>query len=307
VAVDHLAEEIARRVPALPPEVLFLQGMAARQRKDRQTEERCFRQVWEQGRPGHVFAIAAHLFGNLVARRERDTAERAYRDSVAWNDLPEDQAQVWHSLGNLLARSPARWTEAEAAYRTSLEFLRDPEHQAQVWHSLGNLLARSPARWTEAEAAYRTSLEFLRDPEDQAQVWHSLGNLLARNPARWPDAEAAYRTSLELDPNPQGQAQVYASWADASVKHDRPQEAIRHALDAQRLSSGDLRTLGVVHRVLADAYEQLGDVENAIRALEVLIENNRRLHVTRFDTALRARLANLREGLYAGESDTSAD
>jgi len=105
-AADYVSDEVQRQVKELPPELLFLRGMAARARGDRNGAREYFYLVWKQGRPGDIFAIAAHLFGNLSLDRER--AERALRDSLQWYDDRSHQGQVWHSLGNLLSRQRAR-------------------------------------------------------------------------------------------------------------------------------------------------------------------------------------------------------
>ncbi len=303
-AVDFLAPEIERQLPQLPAEVLFLQGMAARQRGDRVAAERYFRAVWKQGRPGEIFAIAAHLFGNGVARRDPQLAESAFQDSLRWNDNPQGQGQVWHSLGNLLARDRRRRSEAEAAYQQSLDLISDPQGQGQVWHSLGNLLARDRQRRSEAEAAYQQSLDLISDPQGQGQVWHSLGNLLARDRQRWSEAEAAYQQSLDLISDPQGQGQVYASWADGLSKQssDGNEETIVElAQQALELDPRNPRTAGVAYRVMANAYEKVGEFRKAIDALELLIENNRRLDIQRFTQELRDRIEGLRTRM---ENDT---
>ncbi|HEY0511946.1 MAG TPA: hypothetical protein VGH73_08580 [Thermoanaerobaculia bacterium] len=139
-AVDHLASDLERQGHRLPDQVLFLRGMAARSRRDWGRAELYFRMVWEHGQPGEIQAIAAHLFANLT--RDRKAAEQALRDSLAWNSEPFHRAQVWHSLGNLLARERNRSKEAEDAYQKSLELRHDPQHQGQVYASWANALAR---------------------------------------------------------------------------------------------------------------------------------------------------------------------
>jgi tetratricopeptide (TPR) repeat protein len=207
-AADHLGGELQRRLKRVPPELLFLRGMAARSRHDDRSAERYFREVWENGRQGDIFAIAAHLFGTLV--RDRKIAEQALRESIGWWEASHHQAQVWHSLGNLLSQQSERWEEAEEAYRKSLQLPGDPGRR-QVWHSLGNLLSQQSVRWVEAEQAYRKSLQLLGGTRHQGQVWHSLGNLLSRQSGRWEEAEQAYRKSLPLLPAPRDQGQVWHS------------------------------------------------------------------------------------------------
>jgi len=129
-SVDYLAPEIQERIGQLPVQVLFLRGMAARARHDRPAQEKYFRAVWEQGRPGKIFGAAAHFFGLLVS--DRRVAERALRDSELWNEDPRHKAQALHSLGNLLAKDRGRWREAEDAYRESIELDPVDAGKAQV-------------------------------------------------------------------------------------------------------------------------------------------------------------------------------
>ncbi len=231
-AADYVSDEVQRQNKGLPAELLFLKGMAARMRGDRDSARDYFFQVWKQGRPGDIYAIAAHLFGNLS--KDRELAERSYRDSVKWYPEPFHQGQVWHSLGNLMSRQSQRWKEAEEAYRKSLQLLHDPADQGQVWHSLGNLMSRQSQRWKEAEEAYRKSLQLRHDPADQGQVWHSLGNLMSRQSQRWKEAEEAYRKSLQLRHDPAHQGQVWHSLGNLlsrqSQRWKEAEEAYRKSL-----------------------------------------------------------------------------
>lgn len=344
-SVDYLAAEIEEHIGQLPVQVLFLRGMAARARHDRSNQERYFGAVWEQGRPGYIFGAAAHFFGLLI--HDRQTAERALRDSVRWNEnprnkaqayhslgnllggnfrrardaehayrqslmldpVPAGQGQVWHSLGNLLAKDRRRSREAEAAYRKSLERLDDAPSQAQVWHSLANLLAKDRRRSREAETAYKKSLELDPSACHAAQVWHSLGNLLTKNPARWSDAEDAFNKSLELWHNRESEAHVGASLANLLSKYHEAETDARAERLAQRsleIDRGNPWTNGVCYRVLADVYERRRDFPNAIRALESLMETDRRLGKRGFEQNILDRIANLRRSASEARPDTNS-
>jgi tetratricopeptide (TPR) repeat protein len=299
-AVARIGDELEARRAELPDEVRFLRGMSAYQRGHRREAERDFRVVYGHGRPGTIYAIAAHLFGNLV--RDRREAKRALHRSLLWNPAPEGRAQYWHSLGNLMSADRRSWTEAELAYRRSLALYPAPEGQAQVWHSLGNLLSNDRKRWPEAELAYRRSLALLDDPEDQAQVWHSLGNLLVKQ-GKLPEAENAYHRSFELRTDASDKGQVSASWADALHKLGGPpafERAERLALEARTLDPHNPKTCGVAHRVLAGIYESQGEFEKAIAALEALMETNRQLDSRRHQDQIQSRIGMLRRKAAAG-------
>jgi len=217
-SIDYLADELDRRLSHLPDEVVFLRGMAARSRGNRRNEEKYFRKVWERGRDGYIYAIAAHLFGLLIKNRDRITAERAMRDSLKWYESGYHRALVYHSLGSLLARDPKRRQEAEAAFKQSLEMLTEPKDRVQVYHSLGNLYAKDRERRQEAEQAFRRSLNLDKNNESRAQTLHSLANLLARDRHRLRDAERAYRQSMQLRQDPQHQKQVFHSLGNLFMK-----------------------------------------------------------------------------------------
>jgi tetratricopeptide (TPR) repeat protein len=255
--VDYLAPEIEERTGGLPVQVLFLRGMAARARHDRAKQEEYFRAVWEKGRHGNIFALAAHYFGNLAT--DAAVAERAMRDSIEWNPSPIHQSHVLNSLGNLLVRDRRRLKEAEQAFRKSLDLDRLSAGRAQVWHSLGNLLARDRDRWPEAEGAYTKAMELMQEPADWAQVAASFANLLSKY-----HSQDADRRSEEL--------------AGRSL-----------VLDAK-----NPWTTGVCYRVLGDVYERRGDYPAAIRALESLLETNRKLGIRKFDQRIQNRIARMR-------------
>jgi tetratricopeptide (TPR) repeat protein len=332
-AADYIAPEIDRQLKFLPLEVLFLRGMAARARKDTEGQLKYFRIVWEKGRPGKIFGIAAHFFGLLV--KDKGIAERALRDSIKFTG-PEHQAQVYHSLGNLLSKDRKRWEEAELAYGTSIELDRFPESQAETYHSLGNLLSKNRKRWEEAEKAYVMSLELSTRPEDQAQVYHSLGNLLSKDKERWEEAELAYDTSLELRTGPEDQAQVYHSlgnllskdkerWEEAELAYDTSLElrtegkykgqvlaswanllskfndskaedlAVKKALDSLRLDPGNPWTNGVCYRILAEIYEKRHEINNAIDYYELLLKTDIKLRKWAFVERIEFKIAQLRK------------
>jgi len=217
-SVDYLAEELDRRLGQLPEEVVFLRGMAARSRGDRKNEEKYFRQVWERGHDGYIYAIAAHLFGLLIKNRDAKTAERAMRDSIEWNQSPRHHAQVYHSLGNLYAKDRERWQEAEQAFRRSIYVDNNNNSRAQTLHSLANLLAKDRIRRKEAEGLYSESLRIDSDNYSRAEALHSLGNFLGKDRYRMDDAARAYRASIDLRADSQHQKQVYHSLGNLLTK-----------------------------------------------------------------------------------------
>jgi len=263
-AVASLSPELGRRLGRLPDEILFLRGMSAYQRRNWPEAHRDFETVYGNGRPGEIYATAAHLFGRLT--RDPRIAESAFRDSLAWNSTPFHQAQAWHSLGNLLSQDRRRWAEAEEAYRKSLKFLHQPEHKAQVWHSLGLLRTRQ-RKLPAAEEAYGHSLDLRSDP-----TWRG------RVRASWADALMKLGGSEAFD-----RVEAYA-------------------LEAQRLEPNGLKMRGLTSRVLADLYERRGDREKAISVLKVLLETNRALGHEKYQARIRERIARLQKGAASNSS-----
>ena len=139
-AVDYLSNELESRLGQLPPQVLFMRGMAAGSRGDHSNAEWNFRQVWERGKSGEIYAAAAQFLGQLS--NERDLAESALRDSIDWHIDDESRGRAWHDLGDLLSRQTHRLPEAEYAYRQSLVLSRDTIHVAEVRHALDTMSSR---------------------------------------------------------------------------------------------------------------------------------------------------------------------
>jgi hypothetical protein len=155
LSVDHLSYELNQRLGFLPDEVVFLQGMAARDRNDATAQEEFFQKVWHRGRsgpPSYVHAVASSSFALLIQHRDPRTAENALRDSIDWSETSHDRGLALHKLGNLLARNRSMLQEAEAAYNESLNSLQNSEDRGQVFHSLQNLIARDPERWLRRES-----------------------------------------------------------------------------------------------------------------------------------------------------------
>ena len=281
-AVDYLAPEFELRLSSKPPELLFLQGMAAKARRDRKQQETYFGAVWEAGRPGFIFAVAAHMYALVV--RDQNIAERALGNSLEWHDEPAHQGQVYHSLGNLLAENRNRWGEAENAYKKSLSLDSDPAHQGQVYHSLGNLLAENRNRWGEAENAYKKSFSLDSDPAHQGQVYHSLGNLLAENRNRWGEAENAHKKSLSLLSDPAHQGQVYHSLGNLLAENRNRWGEAENAYKKSLSLDSDLAHQGQVYHslgnLLARNRNRWGEAENAYKkSLDLLRDPSDRVRV----------------------------
>lgn len=235
-SIDYLAAEIEREVEKLPPEISFLRGKAAKARGDIDGQIRHFGAVWRQGRPGQLFAIAAHMFALVV--KDRRIAEQAFRDSLAWDRSAYNQAVVLISLGNLLAKDKHRFEEAEEVLNSSIEYGEEADIEiARPWYILGNLMAKW-SRWQDAEDCYRRALEENPSVETRAVTLASYAYLLSRWPERYDEAIYLARDSLNLglrDPGP-------ALRVLASVYEH--QGRLREAIRAERALVANDRRLG---------------------------------------------------------------
>ena len=201
LAADYLATELQQRLKHLPAELLFLRGMAARSRGDRRTEESHFRAVWEQGKPGDIYGIAAHLFGGLVSQRDWKTAERAMLDSLRWYRAPHHRGQVLHSLGNLLSKQSDRWEKAEEAYGTSLKLNSDPHHQGEVYASWARAIFRKQetSLYEKAEEYALKALQLKRNNLKHKGIVHSLLARIYEATGQYPKAISSLEEMIQAN------------------------------------------------------------------------------------------------------------
>jgi|GEM_PF-843073 len=141
-SVDYLAEELSRQLKSLPDAVVFLRGIAARNRDDKHAQEKYFGKLWKkarQGQPSHIHAVGSHYLGLLIQERDPKTAERALRDSISWMEFGPEKGMVYYSLGNLLAINPDKWRDANQAYQQALQLIIDSDYRSQVYSALDEL------------------------------------------------------------------------------------------------------------------------------------------------------------------------
>ena len=312
-SVDYLAADLESQLSRLhlsrlPDEIVFLQGMAARARGDRRNEEKYFRQVWDKGRPGYIYAVAAHLFGKLVKDRDRKTAERAMRDSIEWYESSFHRKQVYNSLGNLLAKERGRWREAEQAFEASLKLDDNDRSRAETLNSLGNLLAKDRARRREAEQTFEHSLKLDHEERSRAETKHSLGNLLAKDPERWRDAERLLRQSLEArDISDYDRAQRLHSLGNLLAKDPgRWEEAERLLRQSRGLAQDDLSRAQRLHS-LGKLLFKLSDPKSWAEAESSLRESVRLLNSPEDKAWVLETLANALVELNDTEADRRAE
>jgi tetratricopeptide (TPR) repeat protein len=283
-----LARKLAREqqdLGVLPSDALeldFLFGMVLYKEGKTREAEPLLRRVAASKSHAREVAIAAHLVGRMDGRRgDRRGAERLLRRSVALLVMLHDrfgEAQVLHTLGQLVGRDRRRAAEAEELLRRSLALedeLHDRFGEAQVLHTLGQLVGRDRKRAAEAEELLQRSLALLVELHDrfgEAQVLHTLGQLVGRDRRRAAEAEELLRRSLALEDelhNRFGEAQVLHTLGQL-VGRDRRRAAEAEELLRRSLAIGvELRVASheaQVLRTLAQIYAPT-DREKAIDLL----------------------------------------
>jgi RNA polymerase sigma factor (TIGR02999 family) len=157
-SVEYLADELRHRLHRLPDAILFLCGIAARNRDDNHAQAKRFGRLWRRarrGQPGHIHALSAHWLGRLIEQRDPATAEKAFLDSINWMASDPEKGLVYESLGDLLAINPHRLDEAERTYQQALTLVDDIV-KAGVHTKLAAVLKRKQVRskpedWTNDE------------------------------------------------------------------------------------------------------------------------------------------------------------
>jgi RNA polymerase sigma factor (TIGR02999 family) len=165
-SVDYLADELSQLLGRLPDTVLFLRGMAARDRADPQAQQKHFLKIWKDGHerePGYIHAKAAHSLGLLLLDRDLTAAENALHDSVRWMEAGRERGLAYLSLGKLIASYPARLDEARIAYKKALKSFTDPDDQAQAESALAELRSK-----TSGAVSWELTGEV---PEWAAELW----------------------------------------------------------------------------------------------------------------------------------------
>ena len=199
------------------------------------------------------YAEANYNLARLLAEKGalQDAVEH-YRSALDVN--PED-AEAHNNLGATFARM-GRVEDAIIEYRKALEF--EPDY-ADAVRNLGNALLRT-GRTAEAIPCYEKGLQ-LRPGDSEAQT--NLGNALAQT-GRIDEAILQYQAALTTAPNnvtaQSNLAWLLATGGPTSIRNGG--DALRLADRANQLSGGNEP---VILRILAAAYAETGDFQNAVK------------------------------------------
>jgi tetratricopeptide (TPR) repeat protein len=315
-----LATKLAREqqeLRVLPKDVFeldFLQGMVY-YREGRTVEAiALLRRVASAPVARVEVAIAAHLVGRFDGKRHRpQKAELLLDRSLEINQVLKNefgQAQVLHTLGQLIGRNRNRTGEAEQLLRQSLAIeteLGDGQpqalHQAQVIHTLGQLIGRNRNRTGEAEQLLRQSLAIETEAGNaygQAQVLHTLGQLIGRDRKRTDEAEQLLRQSLAIETelgNRSSEAAVLHTLGQL-IGRDRKRTDEAEQLLGKSLNLGE--SLGIKSHQAQVLYTMgriraISDPDDAMALLERSLVLNQELHNHSGINIVNRQLARLRE------------
>jgi predicted TPR repeat methyltransferase len=189
-------------------------------------------------------AIATALL--LQKEGELDAAEILYRKVL---DANPNHLDAIHYLGVLAYQ----YGDPDAAGRMLERVIAaDPEH-ADAHSNLG-MIRKAQGRLEDATAQYRRAIEL--NPL-HANAYTNLGVLL-RAQGQIKEAEAAYRRAIELNA---GHAEAYHNLGVLLAGSRRIPEAVFSFCKATTLAPQNTES----RRLLAHAYAEIGDRENAVR------------------------------------------
>jgi len=180
--------------------------------------------------------IASHLVGKILSKKNSIKSEEYYNKSL--------------NIG---------------------EELHDKSHQAQVHHSLGNLLMKNSKRHDEAEKHFNESLNIgkkLHDKMIQAQVLNSLGILLAQNQERHKEAEDFFYQSIKANSNSNHTKKVYTSLAKFYNERGDHLNAIKAAEKCHKILDGlnykDDKARTMAYNEMGHAFRGLAQFDDAL-------------------------------------------
>lgn len=201
----------------------------------------------------------------------RDSAQTYYQEVLELQKILGDEKGIGTTLGNLgnLRADAGEWARAKAYYLEALDLMsrvHDEAGKAVLFSDLG-LVARETKEYDLAIKYYEQSLVLMRRLENQggvADAWRMIGRIFFLQ-QRYGDAIACCQTSQSI---------------------------------AER-SRDELRTGGARY-VLAQCYEETGNLREAVEILELVVHMDRKYQLPKLEENIQ-RLAALRIKLATQE------
>jgi tetratricopeptide (TPR) repeat protein len=177
---------------------------------------------------------------------------------------PNADHSCWYGLGTVLAKLN-RLKEALPPLKKACDI--DPTAPGYA-KDLGNIYFRLK-QYPEATSAYRNALATSFD--DDPVTWHSLG-LSLEEQNKLDEALASYKTAASIDPS----GDAFADQMHVLIKQGKYEEALKIGREAAALGIFNRKKKKVglinpryVHRMMAEAYNQMKLYEQALKACDV--------------------------------------
>lgn len=243
------------------------------------------------------------------ARGHYTDAYACYAKALECDRLTGDHRALSATLGNLgnICAVSGRRDSAQSYYQEVLELqkvLGDDKGIGTTLANLGNLRADA-GEWDRARAYYLEALDIMSRVHDElgkAVLFSDLG-LVARETGQCDDALRYYEQSLVLMRRLNNQGGVADAWrmmGRTFVIQKRYEDAIACCQTSQSIAerSGDELRTGGARYVLAQCYEDLGQLHLAVELLEQVVRMDRKYELPKLAENI-ARLERLRARLDA--------
>jgi len=244
----------------------------------------------------------------LFSRGLYTDAYTCYAKALECDRLTGDRRALVTTLGNLgnICAVSGRREAAQAHYQEVLELqkiLGDERGIGTTLANLGNLRADA-GEWDRARAYYLEALDLItktRDIAAEAVLLSDLG-LVARETRQFTEAIQYYERSLELMRrlgNQGGMADAWRMIGRTFLIQERVADAIACCHTSQSIAerARDELRVGGARYVLAQCYEEIGRLRDAVMLLEQVVQMDRKYSLPKLDenvhrlSALRARLS----------------
>lgn len=220
-----------------------------------------------------------YYYGAALVEMDRDfEAFRQFDEAVARDGDLAAEASAW--LAERAGDDFRAWRRRRAAERMRKAAELDPARDLRGFQYLVGDLYFQEERWEDAARLYRGALVAVPDTSEARAAMFNLAVALERSGAT-SAAREAYESLLEAWPR--GRHRVEARWRLANLCFDEGQRQYdlgNYELAVEQLVGMETRTdnQGLLQRsrfLLGEAYEAVGDLDNAFRQYQAVIDSDR--------------------------------
>ena len=185
-------------------------------------------------------------------------------------------AAMLHRLVDSLDRSVQRFDVLSTIASESLEAARDATLQALELRpgdrellQRRRIIAELAGNWDDAVTVEVQLAEAIEDPEERARAFVAAADLCRARTKKKKRAIALYEAAVEDDPKAEGAfARVEASFIDAKDYQGAARAYERQIARLAAIEPDDDERLDLLRRLAQVSFDQLGDSQTAIRALD---------------------------------------